>query len=314
MSKGLEDLSISRTTFKWGIPVPKDENHIIYVWLDALTNYLSGVEYPNLNSKKWKEFWPASIHVVGKDILRFHAIYWPAFLMAAEIELPQKVYAHGWWTVNGEKMSKSTGNVVDPFKIIDDYGLDQVRYFLLREVRFGQDGDYSEKALIKRANSDLANDYGNLAQRVLSFIYKNCNQKIPSANKLNDTDTKILKFVDKSTNNIINFMNNYEITSAIEELWSVIREANSYIDAEAPWALKNTDVERMNTVLNTLSNIIRKISLIALNFVPKGANKILDQLMIPKNKRNFKFYNELIEENIIVKPEGVFPRLENVDD
>jgi len=314
VSKGLEDLSISRTTFKWGIPVPKDENHIIYVWLDALTNYLSGVEYPNLNSKKWKEFWPANIHVVGKDILRFHAIYWPAFLMAAEIELPKKVYAHGWWTVNGEKMSKSTGNVVDPFKIIDDYGLDQVRYFLLREVRFGQDGDYSKEALIKRANSDLANDYGNLAQRVLSFIYKNCNQKIPSAYELNDTDTKILKFVDKSTNNIVNFMNNYEITSAIEELWSVIREANSYIDAEAPWALKNTDVERMNTVLNTLSNIIRKISLIALNFVPKGANKILDQLMVPKNKRNFKFYNELIEENIIIKPEGVFPRLENVDD
>ena len=177
---GLEDLSISRTTFNWGIQVPDNEDHVIYVWLDALTNYISALDYPNKDSKNWKSFWPADIHVVGKDILRFHAVYWPAFLMAAELEVPRKIYAHGWWTVDGKKMSKSTGNVVSPEVIIDKYGLDQFKYFLLREVRFGQDGDFSEEALIKRVNSDLSNDYGNLAQRVLTFIYKNNECLIPN--------------------------------------------------------------------------------------------------------------------------------------
>ena len=177
---GLEDLSISRTTFNWGIQVPDNDDHVIYVWLDALTNYISALDYPNKDSKNWKSFWPADIHVVGKDILRFHAVYWPAFLMAAELEVPRKIYAHGWWTVDGKKMSKSTGNVVSPEVIIDKYGLDQFKYFLLREVRFGQDGDFSEEALIKRVNSDLSNDYGNLAQRVLTFIYKNNECLIPN--------------------------------------------------------------------------------------------------------------------------------------
>jgi len=311
VNKGLEDLSISRTTFKWGIPVPSNNEHIIYVWLDALTNYLSGVGYPNTNSENWNKYWPANIHVVGKDILRFHAIYWPAFLMAANIELPKKIYAHGWWTVNGEKMSKSTGNVISPNHIINSYGLDQFKYFLLREVRFGQDGDFSEEALIKRVNSDLANDYGNLAQRVLSFVYKNNNASMPGYTVYNEEDKILLGLINTINNNIKEFMNDYQVTNALEELWIVIRKCNTYIDEQAPWSLKKTDLERMNTVLYVLCTVIKKISLIALNFVPIGANKILDQLSIPNNKRQYEHFNdELCPEALLPKPEGVFPRLE----
>ena len=311
VNKGLEDLSISRTTFKWGIPVPSNNEHIIYVWLDALTNYLSGVGYPNINSENWNKYWPANIHVVGKDILRFHAIYWPAFLMAANIELPKKIYAHGWWTVNGEKMSKSTGNVISPNHIINSYGLDQFKYFLLREVRFGQDGDFSEEALIKRVNSDLANDYGNLAQRVLSFVYKNNNASMPGYTVFNEEDKILLDLINTINNNIKEFMNDYQITNALEELWIVIRKCNTYIDEQAPWSLKKTDLERMNTVLYVLCTVIKKISLIALNFVPIGANKILDQLSIPNNKRQYEHFNdELCPGELLPKPEGVFPRLE----
>ena len=311
VNKGLEDLSISRTTFKWGIPVPSNNEHIIYVWLDALTNYLSGVGYPNTNSENWNKYWPANIHVVGKDILRFHAIYWPAFLMAANIELPKKIYAHGWWTVNGEKMSKSTGNVISPNHIINSYGLDQFKYFLLREVRFGQDGDFSEEALIKRVNSDLANDYGNLAQRVLSFVYKNNNASMPGYTVYNEEDKILLSLINTINNNIKEFMNDYQVTNALEELWIVIRKCNTYIDEQAPWSLKKTDLERMNTVLYVLCTVIKKISLIALNFIPIGANKILDQLSIPNNKRQYEHFNdELCPEALLPKPEGVFPRLE----
>ena len=311
VNKGLEDLSISRTTFKWGIPVPSNNEHIIYVWLDALTNYLSGVGYPNINSENWNKYWPANIHVVGKDILRFHAIYWPAFLMAANIELPKKIYAHGWWTVNGEKMSKSTGNVISPNHIINSYGLDQFKYFLLREVRFGQDGDFSEEALIKRVNSDLANDYGNLAQRVLSFVYKNNNASMPGYTVFNEEDKILLDLINTINNNVKEFMNDYQITNALEELWIVIRKCNTYIDEEAPWSLKKTDLERMNTVLYVLCTVIKKISLIALNFVPIGANKILDQLSIPNNKRQYEHFNdELCPGELLPKPEGVFPRLD----
>ena len=311
VNKGLEDLSISRTTFKWGIPVPSNEKHIIYVWLDALTNYLSGVDYPNTDSNNWKKYWPANIHVVGKDILRFHAIYWPAFLMAANIELPKKIYAHGWWTVNGEKMSKSTGNVINPNHIINNYGLDQFKYFLLREVRFGQDGDFSEDALIKRVNSDLANDYGNLAQRVLSFIHKNNGGISPKYTKFTKKDEVLLNEMNSIMGNIITYMGNYQITNALEELWVIIRKSNTYIDEQAPWVLKKTDLMRMKTVLFVLCTIIRKVSLIALNFVPIGANKILDQLSISKDKRKYKNFNdELTPEIHYPKPEGVFPRLE----
>ena len=259
---GLEDLSISRTTFNWGIQVPDNDDHVIYVWLDALTNYISALDYPNKNSKNWKSFWPADIHVVGKDILRFHAVYWPAFLMAAELEVPKKIYAHGWWTVDGKKMSKSTGNVVSPEVIIDKYGLDQFKYFLLREVRFGE-------------------------------------------------DKELLKNMVEAKDNIINFMQNYQITNALEELWTIIRKSNSYIDEQAPWTLKKIDLDRMNTVLFVLANIIKNVSLIATIFIPNGANKILDQLSISKNKREYKnFDEELTPGSKFNKPEGVFPRLE----
>jgi len=308
---GLEDLSISRTTFNWGIQVPDNDDHVIYVWLDALTNYISALDYPNKDSKNWKSFWPADIHVVGKDILRFHAIYWPAFLMAAELEVPKKIYAHGWWTVDGKKMSKSTGNVVSPDIIIDKYGLDQFKYFLLREVRFGQDGDFSEEALIKRVNSDLSNDYGNLAQRVLTFIYKNNECLIPNKGSYTLEDKELLKDMGEAKDNIINYMQNYQVTNALEELWIIIRKSNAYIDEQAPWTLKKIDLDRMNTVLFVLANIIKNVSLIATNFIPNGANKILDQLAIPKNKRKYKnFDEELIPGSKFNKPEGVFPRLE----
>ena len=308
---GLEDLSISRTTFNWGIQVPDNDDHVIYVWLDALTNYISALDYPNKDSKNWKSFWPADIHVVGKDILRFHAIYWPAFLMAAELEVPKKIYAHGWWTVDGKKMSKSTGNVVSPDIIIDKYGLDQFKYFLLREVRFGQDGDFSEEALIKRVNSDLSNDYGNLAQRVLTFIYKNNECLIPNKGSYTLEDKELLKDMGEAKDNIINYMQNYQVTNALEELWIIIRKSNAYIDEQAPWTLKKIDLDRMNTVLFVLANIIKNVSLIATNFIPNGANKILDQLAIPKNKRKYKnFDEELISGSKFNKPEGVFPRLE----
>ncbi|PPR16789.1 MAG: Methionine--tRNA ligase [Alphaproteobacteria bacterium MarineAlpha9_Bin3] len=309
--KGLEDLSISRTTFRWGIPVPNNDDHIIYVWLDALTNYISALNYPNKNDENWKTFWPADIHVVGKDILRFHAVYWPAFLMAADIETPIKIYAHGWWTVDGKKMSKSTGNVVSPDYIINKYGLDQFKYFLLREVRFGQDGDFSENALVKRVNADLANDYGNLAQRVLSFIYKNNEALIPNKGTLSKVDKDLLNDMAIITDNIINYMKDYKITDALEELWIIIRKSNTYIDEQAPWALKKTDLDRMNTVLYVLCSIIKNVSLIAQNFIPIGANKILDQLLIHKNDREYNnIDDELISGTKISKPEGVFPRLE----
>ncbi len=308
---GLEDLSISRTTFNWGIKVPDNDDHVIYVWLDALTNYISALDYPNKDSKNWKSFWPADIHVVGKDILRFHAVYWPAFLMAAELEVPKKIYAHGWWTVDGKKMSKSTGNVVSPEVIIDKYGLDQFKYFLLREVRFGQDGDFSEEALVKRVNSDLSNDYGNLAQRVLTFIYKNNDGLIPNKGTYTLEDKELLKNMVEAKDNIINFMQNYQITNALEELWTIIRKSNSYIDEQAPWTLKKIDLDRMNTVLFVLANIIKNVSLIATIFIPNGANKILDQLSISKNKREYKnFDEELTPGSKFNKPEGVFPRLE----
>ena len=311
VNNGLEDLSISRTTFNWGIQVPNTNDHIIYVWLDALTNYISALGYPNKDSQDWKSFWPADIHVVGKDILRFHAVYWPAFLMAADIEIPKKIYAHGWWTVDGKKMSKSTGNVVDPNYIIDKYGLDQFKYFLLREVRFGQDGDFSEEALIKRVNSDLSNDYGNLAQRVLSFIYKNNEALLPKKGILSLQDKELIKNMNITKDNIINYMQNYQITNALEELWKIIGKSNTYIDEQAPWTLKKTDLDRMNTVLYVLCMIIKNVSLIAVNFIPIGANKILDQLSIPEDKRKYKNFDDgLIAGTKLLKPEGVFPRLE----
>lgn len=311
VSNGLEDLSISRTSFKWGISVPHENNHVIYVWLDALTNYISALEYPDNKSLLWKKFWPADIHVVGKDILRFHAVYWPAFLMAAQIEPPKKIFAHGWWTVDGEKMSKSTGNVVDPFKIISEYGLDQFKYFLLREMRFGKDGDFSEKSLVSRINADLSNDLGNLVQRVLIFVYKNCEGSIPKPDKFLKVDNLLLTEMNQTKDKVIKLMDEYLLTDSLEEIWKIIKKCNSYTDNQAPWVLKKENTNRMNTVLYVLLTLIKKISFLTQSFIPDGSRKVLNQLSIPLEERSHEYYDKKLEYNTsIPEPEAIFPRID----
>ncbi|WP_321391207.1 methionine--tRNA ligase [Emcibacter sp.] len=313
---GLRDLSISRTSFSWGIPVPGNDKHIMYVWIDALTNYLTAVGYPDMDNEGFTKFWPADIHMVGKDILRFHAVYWPAFLMAAGIEPPKRVFAHGWWTNEGQKISKSVGNVIDPFDIVEEFGLDQVRYFLMREVPFGNDGDFSRQAMINRINSDLANDLGNLAQRSLSMIFKNCEAKMPVPGELADADREILSAVDGLLNQVREKMDQQSFNHALEVIWKVVGDANSYFTAQEPWALKKTDPERMGTVLYVTAEIIRQVAILAQPIMPVSAAKLLDQLMVPSDKRGFSDLGEkgrLASGMIMDKPEGVFPRYVEAD-
>ena len=308
---GLQDLSVSRTSFRWGVPVPGDNNHIMYVWLDALTNYLTATGYPDPLNVTFQKFWPATLHVVGKDILRFHAVYWPAFLMSAGITPPKRVFAHGWWTVEGRKMSKSLRNVVDPFDLIDKFGLDQVRYFLLREVPFGSDGDFSEAALIQRGNSDLANDLGNLAQRVLSMIHQNCEAALPRPNAYIDSDNALLDHAHKLLQQIRDSMEQQAFHEALEKLWALVRAANAYVDHQAPWSLKKTDPVRMNTVLYVLAESLRHIAILIQPFMPNSASKVLDQLAVPLEARAFDSLgnnNSLTAGRVMPKPEGIFPR------
>ncbi|MCB2055716.1 MAG: methionine--tRNA ligase, partial [Geminicoccaceae bacterium] len=244
---GLQDLSVSRTTFEWGVPVPNDPDHVMYVWLDALTNYLSAVGYPDTDGAAFRTFWPCDVHVVGKDILRFHAVYWPAFLMAAGIEPPARVFAHGWWTNEGQKISKSLGNVIDPLALIETYGLDQTRYFLLREVPFGSDGDFRHDAMVRRMNADLANDYGNLCQRVLSMIARNCAGRVPEPGPLTPDDEALLEQVRSLLDQCRAHMSRQASHLALEAIWRVVAEANRYVDAQAPWTLRKTDPARMAT-------------------------------------------------------------------
>ncbi len=314
VKNGLNDLSISRTSFKWGVEVPTDEKHVIYVWLDALTNYLSALGYPDKGGK-YSEFWPASVHIVGKDILRFHAIYWPAFLMSAEYALPKTIFAHGWWTNEGQKISKSLGNVIDPFKLIDDFGVDQVRYFLMREITFGNDGNYSRDHLIQRNNSELANKIGNLMQRTCAFIFKNCNQAMPNVSgefidELYQKDffIKLQTLVDDSMSE----MENYNINKILDNIMDIVEQSNIYIDKEAPWKLKKTDPEKMNKVLYSLVESLRYISVLLQPFIPNSAAKMLNQLGIDKLERNFVHLNQkfAIKPNSkIAEPHGLFPRL-----
>jgi methionyl-tRNA synthetase len=309
---GLQDLSVSRTSFKWGVQVPGDNDHIMYVWLDALTNYITAVGYPNTNHDEYEKFWPADIHIVGKDILRFHAVYWPAFLLAAGLEPPKKIFAHGWWTNEGEKISKSLGNVIDPLELINTYELDQIRYFLMREVPFGNDGDFSHSAIISRVNSELSNDFGNLVQRVLSMINKNCDAQVPQHNELTKEDTDFLNRIDNLLPSVRESIEVQAFHTALEKIWSEIRNSNHYIDQQAPWALKKENPERMNTVLYILAEAIRQLAMIAQPFVPEAAEKILDQVGVPKSKRNYSQYGingRLIPGINLPKPEGVFPRL-----
>ena len=305
---GLKDLSISRTTFSWGIPVPGDEAHIMYVWLDALTNYWTAAD----------GFWPADLHMVGKDILRFHTVYWPAFLMSAKLELPKRVFAHGWWTIEGEKMSKSIGNVVAPAHLVEKYGLDQTRYFLLREVPFGSDGNFSRRSMFERINADLANNIGNLAQRTLSMIAKNCGEAVPLRDdaKLQEQDKALMELVrltdaegaEKARDQI----QRCKFGEVIGAILAMASAANEYIDREAPWTLKKTDPERMHTVLYYLAESIRCIAIMLQPFTPDAAGKLLDQLAVPADKRMFVHLAPefaLVPGAPLPKPEGVFPRL-----
>lgn len=308
---GLQDLSISRTTFNWGVPVPGADGHIMYVWIDALTNYLTAIGYPDENSEAYKTFWPASVHMVGKDILRFHAVYWPAFLMAADLPLPERVFAHGWWTNEGQKISKSLGNVIDPFELIESYGLDAVRFFLLREVPFGNDGDFSRSSFVARCNADLANGMGNLSQRTLSMIFKNCDGAIPQHHEFTSEDNELLTSIDGLLDEVRGHMNKQAFHRAFEAIWKQSAAADTYISSQEPWKLKKTDPARMNTVLYVLAEAIRQLAILMQPIMPESASKILDQLKV--DNRSFDALGagcRLEVGTIIDKPVGVFPRLE----
>ena len=308
---GLRDLSVSRTSFDWGVPVPGDDKHVMYVWIDALTNYITGLGFPDENAQKFKDFWPADIHMVGKDILRFHAVYWPAFLMSAGLQPPKRVYAHGWWTVEGEKMSKSLGNAIAPKGLVDKYGLDQTRYYVLRQVPFGNDGDFSHETMVGRMNSDLANNLGNLVQRSLSMIAKNCDGKVPVYGAFSDADIKIMESAYHLLTQIRDDMDVQAFNLAFDKIWYVIGEANAYIDEQAPWTLKKTDPTKMQTVLYTLAEVIRVVGLIIQPYMPESASKILDQVAIPEEQRNFSCIHAdhaLVSGTDLPKPQGVFPR------
>ena len=307
---GLKDLSISRTTFDWGVPVPGDEKHVMYVWVDALTNYITAAGYPDENADKWR-FWPADAHIIGKDIVRFHAIYWPAFLMSAGIELPKRVFGHGFLFNRGEKMSKSLGNVIDPFTMIEHYGLDQMRYFFLREVPFGQDGSYSHEAIVNRTNADLANDLGNLAQRSLSMIAKNCGGIVPQRGDLAEADRAILGQAEDTLATAREAMAGQGIHVALAAIFAVVAEANRYFAAQEPWALKKTDPARMETVLWTTAEVIRRVGILCQPYIPGSAGKLLDILAVPEGERSFTHVAEahaLVPGIVLPTPQPVFPR------
>ena len=280
VEKGLKDLSISRTSFSWGIPVPKNDKHIIYVWLDALTNYISALNFPNEDDKKFKNFWPADIHIIGKDILRFHAVFWPAFLLAAKLPTPKRVFGHGWILSEDKKMSKSLGNILDPLEIIDKYGIDQLRYYLVKEVSLGNDGSISLENLKNCINNDLANNYGNLCQRVFSFVKKNCKNKIPLSSKLNNQDKKLLDNLKDNLPKLITLMNNQELNEYIKTVVSFSFDANKYFNDSEPWTVKKKDPERMNAIIFTIVEQIKNISILLNPIIPIATNKVLAMINI----------------------------------
>ena len=314
VEKGLKDLSISRTSFTWGIPVPKNEKHVIYVWLDALTNYISALNFPDIEDKKFKDFWPADIHIIGKDILRFHAVFWPAFLLAAKLPLPKKVFGHGWILSDDKKMSKSLGNILDPIEIINKYGVDQLRYYLVKEVSLGNDGSISMENLKNCINNDLANNYGNLCQRVFSFIKKNCDNKIPKSSKLNNLDKKLLEKLRNNLPNLIKLMNNQDLNEYIKMVVSFSFDANKYFNDSEPWAVKKKDPERMKTILNTIVQQIKNISILLNPIIPNATNKVFsimnlsnENITIDKiNDDNFINYEKKLD-NL----EILFNKIEN---
>ena len=283
---GLNDLSISRTTFDWGVPVPSDPRHVMYVWVDALTNYITAVGFPDESAPLWR-FWPADLHMIGKDIVRFHAVYWPAFLMSAGIALPKRVFGHGFLNNRGEKMSKSVGNVVDPFSITAHYGVDQVRYFFMREVSFGQDGVYSHEAIANRINADLANDLGNLAQRSLSMIGRYADATVPWPGAYAQEDRVLLGAADALVDRCRTEMSQQAIHVALSAVWQLVADANRYFASQEPWALRKTDSKRMGTVLYVTAEVVRQVAILVQPVMPASAARMLDQLAIAPDARSF---------------------------
>jgi len=313
---GLQDLSISRTTFDWGVKVPADPDktsaqHIMYVWVDALTNYITGVDYPDTGSDKFKRYWPADLHVIGKDIVRFHAVYWPAFLMSAGVAVPKRIFSHGFLFNRGEKMSKSVGNVIDPFTMTDTYGVDQFRYFFLREVPFGQDGNYSHEAIVNRINADLANDLGNLAQRSLSMIGKQFGGKLPSPSEFTPEDKTILASADALIGIAREHMKTQQLHQVLGAVWAVVADANRYFASEAPWAKAKTDPARQGTILYVTAEVLRQVGILAQPFVPASAAKLLDILAVPADARGFDALGaarRIAPGSQLPPPAPVFPR------
>ncbi|MQB43043.1 methionine--tRNA ligase [Rhizobium sp. ICMP 5592] len=311
VKSGLKDLSISRTTFDWGIKVPNDPAHVMYVWVDALTNYITATGYIEDRNNPRAKYWPADVHIIGKDIIRFHAVYWPAFLMSAKLPLPKRVFAHGFLLNKGEKMSKSLGNVVDPVNLVNHFGLDQVRYFFLREVSFGQDGSYSEEAIGTRINSDLANGIGNLASRSLSMIVKNCDGKIPECGELTEEDKALLAQADALLASTREDMGKQALHRALASIIAVVSESDRYFAGQEPWALKKTDPARMATVLYVTADVVRQIGILLQPFMPESSAKLLDLIAIPADKRDFAALGEagrLVPGTPLEAPKPVFPR------
>ncbi len=308
---GLQDLSISRTTFDWGVKVPANPRHVMYVWVDALTNYITAVGYPDTESEMFRRYWPADLHVIGKDIVRFHAVYWPAFLMSAGVAVPRRIFSHGFLFNRGEKMSKSVGNVIDPFALAEAYGVDPLRYFFLREVPFGQDGNYSHEAIVNRINADLANDLGNLAQRSLTMVTRNFGGTLPKPGPLSAADQAILAAADAMIGKAREAMATQQLHQVLNAVWTVVADANRYFAGEAPWALAKTDPARQGTVLYVTAEVLRQIAILAQPFVPASAGKLLDLLAVPAAERNFSFLDgkhRLAGGAMLPAPVPVFPR------
>src|SRR6266404_5016277 len=308
---GLQDLSISRTTFDWGVKVPGNAKHVMYVWVDALTNYITAIGYPDVDSPKFRRYWPADLHVIGKDIVRFHAVYWPAFLISAGIEVPRRIFSHGFLFNRGEKMSKSVGNVVDPFALADVYGVDQVRYFFLREVPFGQDGNYSLEAIANRINADLANDLGNLAQRSLTMIARQLGGVLPKPGAFSGADAAMLALADGMIKRAREAMQTQQLHQVLNAVWSVVAEANRYFAGEAPWALAKTNPTRQGTVLYVTAEVIRQVAILSQPFMPRSAAKLLDLLAVPTEERLFHALGgarRIAGGTPLPAPSPVFPR------
>ena len=315
---GLKDLSVSRTSFDWGVPVPDSEGHVMYVWVDALTTYMTGVGFPDSDGEMFQRYWPANIHMIGKDIVRFHTVYWPAFLMSANLPLPAQVFGHGFLLARGgEKMSKSAGNVVDPMDLAEQFGVDNLRYFFMREIAFGQDGSYSPEAIVTRANAELANSFGNLAQRTLSMIAKNMDGKLEAFEPA-EADADLLYTVKSACEiRLPEAFEKLAFSVGIEDWIKAVYACNQYVDEQAPWTLRKTDPERMKVVLQTLFRAIRDLAIAIQPVVPEKSKALLDQIGISEGERGYKnlsddaWYGRLVDAGFTVgKPTPIFPRLE----